>query len=461
MISHFPAVPSLPSPDTPSASDPGSQRGRLGWLLLLLGLPLLLVLLWNRIPPRGTLPEPVSNGTSYPASPIPWTPREMESPAAVPSWTTHVQLADRNGDGRRDIIVCDARFNQVVSYDQTADGGWTRSVLATEIPAPAHATLVDLDQDGRLDLVVSSLGNIWPDDLRVGKLIWLRNTGEAYEPVELLTDVRRVADAQPGDFDGDGDIDLAVAVFGYARGEILWLENDGQQAFTSHQLFPAAGAIHGPVADFDGDGDLDIAAVVSQDREQVWGFDNDGKGTFTPRLLFESLNYDLGSAGLVKTDLDGDGDMDLLLPAGDNLEDSHSYPQPYHGCFWLENNAVSAKPTPWTFTSHRISNLGGTYAASAGDLDGDGDKDVVLVSMFNDWDRPGHASLVWLENDGKQTFRPWQVETDQTHLVTVDCADLNGDGRAEVVTGPLHLHPPFRNSPPATLWTTASGKAAP
>ncbi len=89
------------------------------------------------------------------------------------------------------------------------------------------------------------------------------------------------------------------------------------------------------------------------------GFDNDGKGNFTPRLLFESLNYDLGSAGLVKTDLDGDGDLDLLLPAGDNLEDSQSYPQPYHGCFWLENNAVGTKPTPWAFTSHRISNLGG------------------------------------------------------------------------------------------------------
>ena len=76
------------------------------------------------------------------------------------------------------------------------------------------------------------------------------------------------------------------------------------------------------------------------------------------------------------------------------------HPHPWHGCVWLRNLG------DWKFEPKRIGTLGGTYAAAAGDIDGDGDIDVVLVSMFNDWRQPGAASVVWLENDGKQNFTP-------------------------------------------------------
>lgn len=157
-------------------------------------------------------------------------------------------------------------------------------------------------------------------------------------------------------------------------------------------------------------------------------------------------NFDLGSAGLVLSDLDQDGDQDLILPVGDNLEDIHSYPQPYHGCFWLENRGA------WNFVKHRIAHFGGTYAAAVGDLDGDRDQDVVLVSMFNDWDRKGHASVVWLENDGRQNFTTWQIADHPTHLVTVACGDLNGDGRDDIVAGGLHLVPPFQGFEGLSAW---------
>ena len=58
--------------------------------------------------------------------------------------------------------------------------------------------------------------------------------------------------------------------------------------------------------------------------------------------------------------------------------------------------------------------------------------------MFNDWRRPGTASVVWLENDGRQNFTPRQIADRPTHLATVACGDLNGDGRADIVAGSLH-----------------------
>ncbi|MGE0529146.1 MAG: FG-GAP repeat domain-containing protein, partial [Bdellovibrionales bacterium] len=347
-------------------------------------------------------------------------------------------------DGRPDVMVCDARLGQVIWYKQTSKGKFETILLnkGNELAAPCGATVVDLDQDGDPDVLVSVLGSVFPSDDRIGKVVWLENRGfKEFIPHTLLADVHRISDVQAGDFDRDGDLDLVVAAFGYDHGNLMWLENMGKMEFREHALMATPGTIHVPVADFDRDGDLDIIALVSQDEEEVWAFENLGGKKFAPkrRLLYRSYNFDLGTAGLFACDLDKDGDQDLLLVAGDNLEILHHYPQPWHGCIWLENLGN------WKFVPQRIASVGGPYAAGVGDLDGDGDNDVVLVSMFNDWKRPNSASIIWLENDGKQKFKPWQIADHPTNLATVACGDLNGDGRADIVAGSMHLLPPFQN----------------
>jgi hypothetical protein len=371
--------------------------------------------------------------------------------------TANVQIVDFDRDGLNDILICDGARNAVILYRQTADGHFEERILAANLKCPAHATVVDLDKDGDLDIVVAVLGSIFPWDELAGKVVLLENEGDYFTQHILLDDVRRVADVQAGDLDGDGDVDLVVAAFGYARGELLWLENRGktgaQWHFRDHQLLDRPGIIHVPLGDLDGDGDLDIAAIVSQDEEELWVFENLGGGAFKSRRIYASANYDVGSAGLLMCDLDKDGKLDLLVPQGDNLEDPYAWPQPYHGCLWFRNLGN------WKFQSKQIANFGGTYAAAVGDVDGDGDLDVVLVSLCNDWSDPARPSVVWLENNGRQNFMMHPIDNAPIGLITVACGDLNNDGRADIVAGSLLLPPILeRRVEHVTAWISQKGR---
>ena len=423
-----------------------SQKSQLIILIVLaITIPLLAWKFIPSLPSIRTPPTVYSGGSTYPKSRQHFKRLDLETEIRGLPLITNVQIVDLDSDGRPDILVCDAQQNSV-SYFKEVDGKWTEVQLIKDIPAPAHATLVDIDQDGDQDMIVSVLGNLMPDDNVVGRVELYENTPQGYQRHVILDEVRRVADVQPGDFDGDGDTDLAVAIFGYARGRVLWLENRGELQFFDHELLNAPGTIHVPVADFDSDGDLDIVAIVSQDEEELWGFENIGGGKFESHRLWMTVNFDLGSAGLVAADLDGDGDQDLILPAGDNLEDLDAYPQPYHGCYWFENRGG------WDFQMARIADLGGTYSAAVGDLDNDGDQDIALVSMTNNWSRTDTASVVWLENDGYQQFSTWQIASDPIHLVTVAVGDLNSDGQLDIVAGGLNLRKPFQRIGRVSAW---------
>lgn len=421
---------------------------KLGALILLaVTIPLATLFGLRHIPPLRTLAAPTANiGYRFPVSPIAFTRHEIGLPAIRPPQITNVQIVDFDGDGRTDVLATDARRQCVTLFQRDSADCWQERPLAEDLASPAHVTVVDLDRDGDRDLIVSVLGDIRPNDGVIGQLLWFEQTTSGFVRHLVLDDVRRVADCQAGDFDADGDLDLVVAVFGYAHGEVLWLENLGEGRFLDRELLSAPGTIHVPIADYDGDGDLDIATVVSQDEEELWGFENLGEGKFRRRRLWYSLNFNLGSAGLVRDDLDRDGDIDLVLPVGDNLEEAGSFPLGCHGCIWFENVGG------WNFTPRRIAEFGGTYAAAVDDLDADGDRDVVLVSMFNNWDDPRNASVIWLENDGQQQFQPWQVDTRPTHRVTVAIGDLDGDGRNDILTGGLYAFGPYDRLGGVTAW---------
>jgi hypothetical protein len=357
----------------------------------------------------------------------------------------HVHLADLDRDGRLDVLVADAAANRITWIRQIG-GGFTEHLLA-EVPGPAHVQAVDLDFDGDQDVAVASLGVLFPNNARIGAVIVLENDGrQSFTQRVLVENVARVSDVRAGDLDGDGDLDLAVAQFGYDEGETRWLENRGGWRFDSHVLQSLSGPINAEIVDADGDGDRDIVSLVSQEWEEIYVFENDGRGRFTPRRIFGASNEDFGSSWISIADLDRDGDPDVVYSNGDAFDYAPPTGRGWNGVQWLENRGSL------TFRYHRIGDFPGASSPQPADLDGDGDLDVVVVSAYNNWDRPDALSLAWFENDGTMRFTLRPVTGTPTHLITLAVGDVNGDGRPDLVTGGMHMSYPFDRMSRVTLW---------
>ncbi len=360
---------------------------------------------------------------------------------------SHIQPADLDGDGLLDVIVADARNNFISWIRQHPEGVYTEEILAGELVAPAHVQIFDFDLDGDPDIMVAVLGQLFPNNDKIGSVVILENDGSMNFSKHVVAEkIARVSDVRAGDLDNDGDMDLAVAQFGYDDGETRWLENLGDWNFRSHILQYLSGPINVELTDIDADGDLDIISLVSQEWEEIYCFINDGKGQFTPNLLFGSSNEDYGSSGIALSDLDKDGDADILYTNGDAFDYIPPQGRPWHGVQWLENKGELE------FEFHRICSFTGATNVRAADFDNDGDLDLVAVSAFNIWSDPASFSFIWLENDGSMNFTRREIVRKPTHLLTCEPGDFNNDGLMDVVTGGMHTYPPYDHMSRITLW---------
>jgi FG-GAP-like repeat len=358
----------------------------------------------------------------------------------------HVAIADLDRDGLNDILVCDALRGILSWIRQAPKGTFTEQTIAG-VAAPAHVQVVDIDKDGDNDLLVASLGGLFPNNNRIGSVIVFENDGQQHFKSHYIVDrVARVADARAADLDGDGDLDVTAAGFGYDDGETSWLENKGQWKFEQHVLQRLSGPINAIPVDLDGNSSPDIVALVSQEWEEIWAFVNDGRGTFMPRMLWGSTNPDFGSSWISVVDLDRDGDPDILYANGDAFEYAPPNSRPWQGIQWLENRGKLQ------FEFHRLIDLQGATSPEAADLDGDGDLDILVVVSNNDWDNPQVPSLIWLENDGHQKFTMHPIASAPTHLLTVAIGDLDGDGKPDAATGGMHISRPYDRIGRITAW---------
>jgi len=359
----------------------------------------------------------------------------------------HVAIADLDRDGLLDVLVCDVGANQVSWIRQFPRGVFTERPVGESIPAPVHVSVADVNGDGLSDLLVASMGVIWPNNDRIGRVVALENLGDGtFRNRVLAENIARVSDVRGADFNGDGQMDLAVGQFGYTQGEIRWMEGLGDWKFRSHPLLDRSGTIMTPIADYDGDGKVDIAALVSQEWEEVHLFRNLGGGEFRDSILWKSDNEGWNSSGLDSCDVNRDGRPDLIYSNGDGFETGFAGPAPWHGLQWLENRGAGK------FVYHRIGDMPGCYSPACADLDGDGDVDIVAVSGFN---HVNDSSSVWMVawlNDGEQNFSAVPLAHEPTRLITVAAGDLDGNGIPALVTGGLHATPPYILMSRVTLW---------
>ena len=262
----------------------------------------------------------------------------------------------------------------------------------------------DFNDDGLIDLAVTGRSN---DGLM---LILMGSQETGFEPAIPL-EIGRQTDWVAVEFlDGDLHLDLGIAPRG-GVGQVAVLKGAGDGAFGARVDHPVGrGPSHLAARDFDGDGDTDLA-VMDNSSATVTLLLNDGKAVFTSSGQSNHVGrFDRGLSGafyLTAADFDGDLDIDVAVARATG----------YVTVLLNNGDATFARPVHYT--------AGTATGIAAGDVDGDGDIDIV----FGDLTLTAPGFLGVLRNQGNGLFSevvkfPMPGNT----MWFVALADLDGDG---------------------------------
>ena len=319
-------------------------------------------------------------------------PSMRETPAPFPigsplrtSGYNAPTVGDLDGDADLDLLVgvlggaydpSRTSRDNLFHLEQVAPGRYAvrsnRFLDGLDVGNESSPALADLDGDGDLDLL---LGNkIDPGSSASGSLQHFENVGSPTAPAFRARGRIAVPPAYHfapalGDLDGDGDADMLLGTW---RDAILYFRNDGTRAAPKFVLADSAavtltrGSHAAPsLADLDGDGDLDL--LVGEASGSVNYYRNDGTPSGAKFALvsdeWEGIQAGRRSAPRV-VDLDADGDLDLVVgnESGTPLVYRNTG-SPKAPAFRREAASVEWPP------------LG---APAFGDLDGDGDPDALV-----------------------------------------------------------------------------------
>jgi hypothetical protein len=365
----------------------------------------------------GQPPAPVAGFTK--AMPVnqkfPFSTHFMGIFSDNPRCISMTSLTDLDGDGdydfasgQRDVQCSGATPGApMIWWEHCTADHWVKHTVGTGYRSAAAGGAADFDNDGHIDLVV---GDSWfrnPGATVRTAAQWMRYPTGAPGTTEEIT---------MGDLDGDGRLDV-LHVVQTIRPQWWRPGPDATKPWMKGGELPYSQQQGGAIADLDGDGKNDI---IVGDR---WWYRAGAGGTFMqmpiPDSTFAPGAPANGSAPLVvPADLDGDGDVDLLV-------------QQHWGSrvAWFEN----ADGKGGSFTTHMLVGPGGPYPAKA--------RNILHGLLANDFDNDGDVDIlsgenqgsIWIyENmDGKGTFVEHLVAMGPAHEPRA--ADVDCDGDLDIV----------------------------
>jgi hypothetical protein len=303
----------------------------------------------------------------------------------------YMETVDLDGDGRLDLVVAESGSTSVATVLSTATGLETAGVTGGSGNSRCLAA-ADFDGDGLGDVVIGHL------------VTFLRGNGDGTLAAGVANGPFAQRDAiAHADLDADGDLDLVIGNSSQNLVEVYLGAGDGTFALATN--IPVGGWCRGiATGDIDQDGRTDFVAHSAAGVVAV--VRNLGNGAFAPPQFVSAIG-----PGVRLADLDGDGFPDLVTG-----------PSPV--AFRLHLGGMTFGP------SVVIVNIG--ISASdfdVGDLDGDGDADVVTSRA------PGAASIAWNDGSGSFPISPLEGQVyvaGTTRVLRV--ADVDGDGREDLVT---------------------------